>query len=61
MRFILLGGFLIVMPALVVVLYFWGSFMMFPALGSLFIAALPFVAFTALFRRLGSEGDGAGH
>ena len=45
MRLLLLGAFLILLPAIVVVLYFWGSLIMYPALASLFVAALPFFAF----------------
>jgi len=50
MRLLLLGGLFIILPALVVVLSFWGSYMMFPALVSLVVAALPFGAFVYIAR-----------
>lgn len=55
MRLMLLGAFLILLPAIVVVLYFWGSVMMLPALASLFVAALPFLGFAVA---LSGGGDG---
>lgn len=56
MRLVLIGAFLILLPAIVVVLYFWGSLMMFPALASLFVAALPFLAFALVIPRGGDDG-----
>jgi hypothetical protein len=55
MKIVLLGGLLIGLPAIVVVLLFWGSAVMLPALASLLVAALPFLAFAAFMRR--GEGD----
>lgn len=57
MGLMLLGGLLIALPAVVVVVYFWGTLMMFPALASIFIAALPFLAFMLVARRLRSMGS----
>lgn len=55
MRLVLLGAFLILLPAIVVVLYFWGSLIMFPALASLFVAALPFLGFALVLSGGGSD------
>jgi hypothetical protein len=58
----LIGGFLVGLPAIAVVLFFWGSTLMFPALASLFVASLPVLAFAYVLRRGGgAEGGGAGH
>lgn len=56
MRLILLGGLLIMMPAMIVVLYFWGSVGMFPAMASIFVASLPFVGLALAFQRIERRG-----
>ena len=44
MQLYVLGGLLLGLPAIAVVLVFWGSPMMIPALASLFVVMLPFLA-----------------
>ena len=55
MKMIFLAAVLIVLPALVAVLSFWGSTMMIPALVSLFVASLPFVGFAVVLRSYPDE------
>jgi hypothetical protein len=55
MRLVLIGAFLILLPAIVVVFYYWGSVMMIPAVASLFVASLPFFGFALVVPK--SDGD----
>jgi hypothetical protein len=59
MKNMLLMGGLITLPAIIVVLFFFGRTMMIPALVSLLINLIPFVVAGFLLR--GSGGDMAGH
>jgi hypothetical protein len=52
----LVGGLLVGLPAIVVVAYFMGSVMMFPAVVSLIIAAIPFAIFGYVLSR-GEQGE----
>jgi uncharacterized membrane protein len=56
MKLILIAGFLLGLPAVIVILANWNNAMAVPALASLFIAALPFVAFAVLWRRARAGG-----
>ncbi len=55
MWMVVVGGLLITLPAIVTVGYFVGTTMVFPAIASLFMAALPFFAFAYVLRRASDE------
>jgi hypothetical protein len=62
MRMMLIAGVLITFPAIVVVLWFFGRPAMFPALASLGVNMLPFVAAGWLFHKYARNGgDEMGH
>lgn len=55
---ILLGGLMITLPAVIVVLLFIGRPMMIPALVSLAVNSLPFIAAYWLLRKQNKKGGG---
>lgn len=62
MRMMLIAGVLITFPAIVVVIWFLGRTPMIPALVSLGVNMLPFVAAAWLFHKYGGgESDHMGH
>ncbi len=58
MKIMLLAGALITLPAICVVVIFFGRSMMIPALASLAINLLPFIVAGLLMRRGGIDGMG---
>ena len=58
MKIMLMAGTMITLPAICVVLFFFGRAAMLPALASLLINLLPFVIAGLLLRNSGSEGLG---
>ncbi len=56
-KMLVLAGVVITLPAIVVILYFWGSIVMIPAVASLLVAALPFFGFAYVLRGAGDEVD----
>ncbi len=58
MKIMLLAGAMITLPAICVVLFFFGRPAMVPALASLFINLLPFVVGGLLLQKSGAEGLG---
>jgi Sec-independent protein secretion pathway component TatC len=62
MRMMMIAGLLITLPAIVVVLWFFGRPAMFPALASLGVNFLPFLAAGWLFHKYARGGtDEMGH
>ena len=58
MKIMLLAGIMITLPAIIVVLFFFGRTMMIPAIASLLINMLPFVVAGWLLR---GQTDSIGH
>lgn len=62
MRMMLIAGVLITLPAIVVIFWFFGRPAMIPALASLGVNLLPFIAAGYLFHRYArGGGDEMGH
>ena len=62
MKMMLIAGLLITLPAILVVVWFFGETPMFPALASLAINSLPFIVAALLIgRRKGGEAEGDAH
>lgn len=60
MKMLVAAALLITLPAVVVIISFFGNRMMFPALASLFVGSLPFIVGGLLLRKSNSE-DFGGH
>lgn len=61
MKMMLIAGLLITLPAIVIVIAFFGSTMMFPALASLAINSLPFLVAAWLMGRRNSDDEADAH
>lgn len=61
MKLIVIAAVLITLPAIVVIISFFGSTMMFPALASFAVNMLPFAAFLYLLRNRKGKGPDLGH
>jgi len=62
MRMMMIAGVLITFPAIVVILWFFGRPAMIPALASLAVNFLPFLAAGWLFKKYATDGgDEMGH
>lgn len=57
MKFFLVAGIIITLPALVVIFFFLGHEMVLPALGSLAMGSLPFIVAALLLRKHGAGED----
>jgi hypothetical protein len=61
MKMMLIAGLLITFPAIVVVVWFFGRPAMFPALASLGVNMLPFLAAGWLFHKYGRGSEDLSH
>lgn len=61
MQIVMLAAVLITLPAIVVVIAFFGSSMVFPALASLGINSLPFILAILLMRKNKGKQEDFGH
>ena len=60
MKLMLIAGLIITLPAIAIIVFFFGKPMMIPAVASWLINSLPFVVAALLMRKNAGTGD-AGH
>ena len=58
MKMMFIAGVLITLPAITIVIFFFGRPMMLPALASLLVNSLPFAVAGWLLHKQGGKGDG---